>query len=197
MVKNNNINIRIEVCKNSFSGKLSIKAHFDSNAPNVSMDKDGYVWTPTLEEKEFINEAFQLIPVDNFVANKEKTLRTEENFETKPVAPLSKFEKQKEPTVFNKTYDDTKDDRFEKNIFSKRPDIQNNRYEPDKEEPNHYENEAGKKDVRVIKESHDSAIEAALKRHMDDEDNPFVEADEQTIIDRVLNQKKKGKWNYK
>jgi hypothetical protein len=50
-----------------------------------------------------------------------------------------------------------------------------------------------KKEERVIVEADDAAIDAALKRHIDD-DKSFVEVDEQTILDRVLSQKKKGKW---
>jgi len=195
MSKNDNINIRLEVCKDKNSGKLSIRAHFNSNAPNVAMDKEGYIWMPTFEEKEFINEAFQLIPTDNFPSNKEKMQRLEDNLDTKPFTHLPKIEKQKEPTVFTKKDDDTTDEQFEKNVFEKRLNINNKRYETEREEPYPYEKEARKKEERVMVEADDAAIEAALKRRIDDES--FVEVDEQTIIDRVLSQKKKGKWSKK
>ena len=39
------------------------------------------------------------------------------------------------------------------------------------------------------------AIEKALKKHTEDKDESMVEADEKTIIDKVLKQKKK--WNKK
>jgi len=195
MSKNDNINIRLEVCKDKNSGKLSIRAHFNSNAPNVAMDKEGYIWMPTFEEKEFINEAFQLIPTDNFPSNKEKMQRLEDNLDTKPFAHLPKIEKQKEPSVFTKKDDDTNVEQFEKNVFEKRLNINNKRYETEREEPYPYEKEARKKEERVMVEADDAAIEAALKRRIDDES--FVEVDEQTIIDRVLSQKKKGKWSKK
>jgi len=195
MAKNDNINFKLEICKDKNSGKLSIRAHFDSNAPNVAMDREGYIWMPTFEEKEFINEAFQLIPTDNFPSNKEKMQRIEENLDTKPFANLPKIEKQKEPTVFTKKDDDTNNEQFEKNVFEKRLNINNKRYETEREEPYPYEKEARKKEERVMVEADDAAIEAALKRRIDDES--FVEVDEQTIIDRVLSQKKKGKWSKK
>ena len=46
-----------------------------------------------------------------------------------------------------------------------------------------------------MKEADNDAIEKALKKHVDTEnDDSMKEVDEQTIIDRVLSQKKKGKW---
>jgi len=206
MVKNDNINIKLEVCKDKNSGKLSIRAHFDSNAPNFAMDKEGYFWIPTFEEKEFINEAFQLIPIDTSESNKEKMQRIEENLDTKPVTHFPKVEKQKETSIFTKSNFETKDEHLEKNVFEKREDIQNKRYETEdeeeeeeeekEEEPSYNEKEGRKKEERLIVEADDEAIEAAIKRRIED-DKSFVEVDEQTIIDRVLSQKKKGKWSKK
>ena len=201
MVKNDNINIKLEVCKDKNSGKLSIRAHFDSNAPNFAMDKEGYFWIPTFEEKEFINEAFQLIPMDTSESNKEKMQRIEENLDTKPVTHFPKVEKQKETSIFTKSDFETKDEHLEKNVFEKREDIQNKRYETEEEEkeeeePSYYEKEGRKIEERLIVEADDAAIEAAIKRRIED-DKSFVEVDEQTIIDRVLSQKKKGKWSKK
>lgn len=196
MGKNDNINIKLEVCKDKNSGKLSIRAHFDSNAPNFAMDKEGYFWIPTFEEKEFINEAFQLIPMDAYKSNKEKMQRIEENLDTKQATHFPKVEKQKEASIFTKSDYETKDEHLEKNVFEKREDIQNKRYETEEEEPSYDEKEARKKEEGLIVEADDAAIEAAIKRRIED-DKSFVEVDEQTIIDRVLNQKKKGKWSKK
>ena len=52
MTKDNKINIKLEVCKDKTSGKLSITAHFNSSAPNVIQNKDGFFWMPTIEEKD-------------------------------------------------------------------------------------------------------------------------------------------------
>ena len=51
----------------------------------------------------------------------------------------------------------------------------------------------------ILVEADADAIEAALKKHSKKDDNieSFKEADEQTIVDRVLRQKKKGKWSKK
>ena len=45
----------------------------------------------------------------------------------------------------------------------------------------------------VMIEANNDAIENALKKHTEEKDNSMVEADEQTIIDKVLKQKKKWK----
>ncbi|MGF3554553.1 MAG: hypothetical protein ACQXXF_04675 [Thermoplasmatota archaeon] len=197
MPKNDNINIKIEVCKEKNTGKLSIVAKFDSNAPNVAMDKEGYFWIPTFEEKEFINEAFELIPMDNFTTSNENEEKIKEKFNTKNYAHLPNTEKQKPQSVFQKTYDTTKDDPFEnKNILEKKVEVLKKRNETEKNNPSYYEKETGEKEERIMVEADDAAIEAALKKHKE-EDNSFVEVDEQTIIDKVLSQKKKGKWNNK
>lgn len=189
MTKNDNINIKIEVCKEKNSGRLSMIARFDSNAPNVAMDRQGYFWIPTFEEKEFINEAFELMQMDNIASDKQKMQRVEEKFDDKPLSRPQKIEKQKEQSVFERSYDKEQEEHFEKRV-----DVHNKKYEDEKEQPTFYEKGIRKKEERVIVEADDAAIEAALKRHMDD-DKSFVEVDEQTIIDRVLSQKKKGKWN--
>ena len=50
----------------------------------------------------------------------------------------------------------------------------------------------------ILVEADADAIEAALKKHSkDDKADSFKEADEKTIVDRVLSQKKKGKWSKK
>jgi hypothetical protein len=194
MAKNDKINIRIEVYKDKNSGKLSIRTHFDSNAPNVVMDSDGYIWMPTFEEKEFINEAFQLIPMETFTPNKEKLEKAEENLGTKPIVHFPKIEKQKEPSVFKQTESDLTDEHSEKDVFEKKENINNKKFEKEQDELSSNEKEIRKKEERVIVEADNAAIDAALKRRMDD-DKSFVEVDEQTILDRVLSQKKKGKWS--
>ena len=196
MPRNDNINVRLEVCKDKNSGKLSIRAHFDLNAPNIEMDKDGYIWVPTIEEKEFLNEVFQLFPLNNFAPTREKLQRTEENLNKKTFTTLPKTEKQKVPSVFEKTESNLKDNNPEKNIFEKRLESQNRRHEPAQEETIHHEREYSEKEEKLILEADDAAIDAAIKRRIAD-DKSFVEVDEQTIIDKVLSQKKKGRFNNK
>ena len=51
-----------------------------------------------------------------------------------------------------------------------------------------------KEDGGKIAEVGNNSVEDAIKRHLKEEDDLLKEADEHTIIDKVLSQKKKGKW---
>jgi hypothetical protein len=62
MTKDDKINLKLEVYKDKNSGKLSLMAHFDKTAPNIYKDKENFYWEPTLEEKEFLFEAFKIMP---------------------------------------------------------------------------------------------------------------------------------------
>ena len=61
MQKNENIYIKLEISKDPHTGSLNLMTRFDTNAPNFTRDENGFSWSPTSEEREFINEAFKLI----------------------------------------------------------------------------------------------------------------------------------------
>ena len=61
MEKNENIHIKLEISRDKSSGKLTLMTKFDPNAPNFSKEENGFSWSPTPEEREFINEAFGMI----------------------------------------------------------------------------------------------------------------------------------------
>lgn len=230
MTKNDKISIKLEVCRDKTSGKLSITAHFNSNASNVIQNKDGYFWMPTIEEKNLINEAFELFPVDGgYVSSVKTPSKVEEeddgmpipkplaeedidsDLELKKPADLPPLETQNEPNdMFEVTDEHIKNDDFEKIIDERideaasKKDLKKNDKkveelvveEPkhDEVKPDHKNSEKQDFDEDMIVEADQDAIEAALKKHTK-EDDSIVEVDEQTIIDKVLSQKKKGKWS--
>jgi len=61
MYKTENIHIRLEISKNPESGELTLMTRFDQNAPNFNKEENGYSWAPTQEEREFFNEAFDIV----------------------------------------------------------------------------------------------------------------------------------------
>lgn len=61
MEKNENIHIRLEIGRDPNTGHLNIMTRFDPNAPNFINDENGFSWSPTKEEREFLNEAFEMI----------------------------------------------------------------------------------------------------------------------------------------
>ena len=267
MVKDNNVNITIEVCKDKTSGKLYIQAHFNTKAPNVLTDKDYYTWIPTIEEQNLLNEAFEFMPMDfspsitetkkpiieekieektssNFsskeVTNIEPEVKIEEKVETPEIkieekveTPPVKIEEKEEKTSFNfstekepnlkpKVIIEKKEEKPEEtptiekpresdifeitneniktdnkkdggnnteSTFEKLSELRDEKQDRDKPISSRIEEDDG-----IIVEADFDAIEAALEKHIGTKDNSIVEADEKTIIDRVLKQRKKGKW---
>ncbi len=61
MNKNENIYIKIEIRKDPVTGQLNLITNFDPNAPNFIKDENGFKWAPTPEERDFINEAFEML----------------------------------------------------------------------------------------------------------------------------------------
>jgi len=61
MAKNENIHIKLEIGRDSSSGKLTLMTKFNPNAPNFTKEDEGFSWSPTEEERQFINEAFDMI----------------------------------------------------------------------------------------------------------------------------------------
>ena len=206
MTKDSKINIKIEVSRDQSSGELTITAHFNTNAPNIMINNNEYLWIPTDEEKDLLFEAFDLLPLT-------KTIKPTEKIITKP--SLIKEEPVYEPEIKEKTPPHILDEKkqndepiFEKpkelNVFeTTHGKIDSNEFT--REEPKIEDNnmkvkvdvktEEKKEDRGIIVESDEEAIEAALKRYRTkEEDRSIREVDEQTIIDRVLSQKKKGKW---
>lgn len=219
MTKDDKINIKLEVCRDKDSGKLAMTAHFNSNAPNVFQEKDGYLWVPTTEEKDLINEAFQLMPIDAGYTPSGKTTpkpEKEEKPTPEPVieeeikptpeaqppenekkpAHLRSSEKLDESDIFEVTDKDIKSEYLDLDIDKKTEEPPAKPEEPPEEEKKLEEPEEKKihDDEEVMVEADSEAIEAALKKHTK-KDKSIVEADEQTIVDKVLNQKKKGKWS--
>ena len=212
MTKNNRTNLKLEVCKNKSSGKLSITAHFNSTAPNVFKNNDSYFWMPTEEEKDFLNEAYEFMAEDTDYNFSEKNIQKpkETKFIPKPVTeeklkptvkiqPMEDWkkptnlppkEKTDEPAVFEVTDEENKTNDFDNTIDK---NIDEDYVKTDKHTSYEFEAKKKKEDQGIIVEANSEEIEAALKRHTD-RDETIVEVDEQTIIDKVLSQKKKGKW---
>ena len=60
MQKNENIHIKLEISRDPITGNLNLMARFDPNAPNFIKDDNGFSWSPTSEERAFLNEAFDI-----------------------------------------------------------------------------------------------------------------------------------------
>jgi len=191
--------------------------YFDHNAPNFSKDEEGYVWRPTIEERDFFNEAFEFIPNKDRIAShplekREEKVVAPRLVETKSQVNVEYRRPETRPperrevmpelqTPVNKEYKKPWErlSPFEKKDWKKSTDL------PPLEKTQREavfevtEKESKPKDIdeadeRIIAKADDAAIERALKKNVDD-DKIIKEVDEQTIIEKVLSQKKKGKWS--
>ncbi len=61
MDRDENIHIRLEISRDPIDGGLNLLTRFNPNAPNFKQDENGFSWSPTKEEREFLNEAFGII----------------------------------------------------------------------------------------------------------------------------------------
>jgi len=61
MDKMENIHIRLEISRDPNTGALNLCTRFDPSAPNFIKDENGFSWSPTKEEREFLNEAFDMV----------------------------------------------------------------------------------------------------------------------------------------
>lgn len=220
MTEQNKLDIRLELIRDKSTGNLAILAHFDSKATNVflDLDKNEYIWIPTIEEKNLLNDAF------NFFSSRYKLKEVEtKETEIKASLPekipseeslyekipqdytkseekteeLSFFEKKEneEPAIFEATEEKILSEKTDNEHKKKEPmdvkvDIKSG--EPEKET----QTEQKKYEEEIIVETEDGVVEAALNKHTRNEyeDSNFVQGDEQTIIDKILSKKKKTRW---
>jgi hypothetical protein len=202
MTKNNNIHIKLEICKDENSHELRIMTHFDSNAPNFFKDENSFLWEPTVEEKDFINEAFDLIPTGRMPISPPKELSPESPTPEIPETPEVPHPEEKVvekprglPSPFGNSGEEVRTPPSDLPPLEEKTQQEPPVFESTEEEKVKTEDvNPDKKGEDVFVEADDVAIDEALKRHEED-DNSIVEADENTIIEKVLSQKKKGKWS--
>jgi len=212
MAKNDKIHVKIELGKNK-TGDLTLTAHFDSNAPNYKKEKDEIKWYPTVEEIDFINQAFDLIPeyksTGQHFSNKQKpTTETKapSKEETLPEEKIDKTPtpvKDKEEENLNRIPVPPQKPELESDTKNSETTPNEPSFEPvdeptdDKATPD-LEDDTEKEDEKILVEADENTIDSIVKKQTGDpeeDDGLLVEADENTIIDRVLKQKKKGKWS--
>ena len=193
MAKDDKIYMKLEICRDEASNKLMIMTHFDTNTPNFFKDDDGYFWMPTMEEKNFLNEVFELMPASSMTPSPVNL--TPKPPEKQATSPPAKTEvKPEEPPLDKKeevqpTDLPTLEKTGESDVFKVTEE------EPKTESP---PTDIKEEEKGFLVEADDEAIQAAIKKHGPaKDDESIVEADEQTIIEKVLSQKKKGKWSGK
>jgi len=176
MGEENEIYIKLELCKSNNSDEFAIKIHFDQNAPNLFRNGENYSWMPTLQEINIMNEASNLISSNKIGRPNEKTMDKSHVNKMSLEPPVNLEVKNTFDTPPLETSEKTKNHEETDNVYEK--NYSNNQIIQD-------ENKIS------VSESDRKTIEAALKKHR--ENNNFLsESDKQKIIERILNQKKQN-----
>ena len=176
MSKDANINIKLEVSKDKTSGKLSITAHFNDTAPNIIKENDTYYWIPTIEERDFLTEAFNIFPNQNQISNKIiSPEKTEENPITDTgvndeLTPSTEIKYEPSEKIIKNEEPNNKTDVFE--VTGGELDID----ETDKNKSDDINNQIDQidEDNEGIVEADLDAIEEALKKHGKKEQDKII-----------------------
>ena len=176
MDKNDNIFVKLQIEKDNQSGGLTLGIYFDRNAPNFSTEKNTVSWSPTLEEIDFITETFEMISNckgqyrqrDDNIKNNETPFHSQKRTEEPPTVKTESKIAEFQPF-------DTNEDAAEENTF-----------------PSSTESE--EIEEKIFVQANEETIEEASKRKKGESFEEFVvDADEKTIIDKVLKEKIKNK----
>jgi len=123
-MKDENIHIKIELCKDKSSGKITLGVHFDEKAPNFKIENNECFWTPTNEEKNILNEAFDLV-----IAGMKYKTQSENNtkIDTSYTPPSVKVEPEIKTKPMGEVIQNPKETQeIEKQVFSKSEGIDKN-----------------------------------------------------------------------
>jgi hypothetical protein len=217
LTNDNKVNIKLEVCRDKVTGKLSIIAHFNECSPNIFKENDDFFWMPTQEEKDLLNEAFELVKFDRPPISSDINPPKKEDIDQINIEPKVEIKIQEEkteeftpnetinkPSVFDTNHNNIENINIEKNKELPHEDFQTkneekldfNSTDNSKEITENQSDKSDHKDCEMDKglivEADSDAIEAALKKY---NDKSIVSVDEHTIVDKVISQKKKGKWS--
>jgi hypothetical protein len=175
MDKKDNIFVKLQIEKDTQSGGLTLGIYFDRNAPNFSTERNTISWSPTLEEIDFITETFEMI------SNCKSQYRQRDDNIKNNETPFHSPKKIEEPPTV-KT--ESKIAKFEP--FDTDDDAEENTFPPS--------TESEETEEKIFVQANEETIEEASKRKKGESVEEFVvDADEKTIIDKVLKEKIKNK----
>jgi len=175
MDKKDNIFVKLQIEKDTQSGGLTLGIYFDRNAPNLSTEKDTISWSPTLEEIDFITETFEMI------SNCKSQYRQRDDNIKNIKTPFRSQKKIEEPPTV-KT--ESKLDEFKS--FETDEDAEETTFQPSTKPEDTEE--------KIFVQENEETIDEVLTRKKGEPVEEFVtDADEKTIIDKVLKSKIKNK----
>jgi hypothetical protein len=170
MKKSENIFVAIQIQRDQHSNGLLLSVQFDKNAPNFSIENEMISWCPTVEEIDFIEEAFTLM-------TGHKTYEME-NKEIEITLPSSEIKAKEIPyhstesriaVLPEETAAKDSDNHISQTFIKKKESAE-----------------------KIFVQADEKTIDEVLKRKKTSaEEEIIIESGEKTLIDKVLRQKKK------
>jgi hypothetical protein len=169
MIKNKNIFITLQIEKNHQTNTLVLNIHFDSTAPNFSIENEIMHWNPTPDELDFISEVFERI-----------TGHTNQRTTTKEPEPTQPF--------IDTTTDQQPHHLSEMGISTPSDSVIEIAIDPD--ETQHLKKT--ELDEKIFIQADEKKIDEIIKRKKSGFSEEYViESGDKSRIDRMLKQKKK------
>ena len=179
-----NIHVKVELDRNPETKAIQLKTIFDLKAPNVSNDKKNFTWEPTSEEISFLFQAFNVFPSSS---QKQTFKVTEEPEKNKHVETTDKASSELEEIP------DKEEQRepFEEEV-TPNEETPSSETESDKSDESEDDEFDKKPQDRVLIAADAKTIDEIVKRKRGNGDVTFKEANDDSILDKILRQKKKG-----
>lgn len=169
MIKNENIFITLQIEKNFETKGLILNIHFDSTAPNCTIENEVMHWNPTVDELDFISEVCELLTR----RTNQRTMNEEGNF----AAPLEE-----------KTIDYQSHRSSEIRITPPTDSVLDVAIDPDSTQ--HLKKT--EIDEKIFVQADEKKIDEIIRRKKSGFSEEYlIESGEQSNIDRMLKQKKK------
>ncbi len=197
MSKDDNVYVKLELNKNKNSGKIDIVARFNNKAPNITVENNEYFWMPTIEEKNFLNEAFNLFP------NSSVKKSSHSAFDSKDSIPMKKETSEEEPKLEKKESMDIKEP-VKKEIYSETKTEDIEKEKPiEKKEPSVFKVTEENKEIKdepdqsksLDRKESDTDLpkeETGDEKTKNEDDALIVKADSQAIENALEKHKKKN-----
>lgn len=170
MKRNENIFISLQIQKDIESKGLCLSVQFDQNAPNISLGNETINWYPTVDEIDFIAEAFELIggntPIQSSAREEPQEITIPPEDETEE--PIHRSSEIRIAPLPNEMTLEEADELNSSRVKKKEPEDS------------------------IFIQADEKKIDEILKRKKPVvKDDYATDSDEKTIIDRMLKQKKK------
>jgi hypothetical protein len=170
MKKSENIFVTLQIQKGQHSKGLLLNVQFDKNAPNFFIENETINWFPTVEEIDFIEEAFTLMAgYKTYEMENDETDSTLPSLEIKTKEIPYQSTESRIAVLPEDTAAEATDDHLSQTLIKKKESAE-----------------------KIFVQADEKTIDEVLKRKKTGIEEDFIiESSEKTLIDKVLKQKKK------